>query len=402
MIVTTFFRLALRTLIDGISLVLPLPRPKGMGSPKLRILILNWRDIRHEYVGGAEVYIHELAKRWVHNGVEVTLFCGNDGKDLRYETIDGVHVIRRGGLYLVYLWAALYYIFRLRNRVDLILDCQNGIPFFTPLYSSKPIVGLLFHIHQEVIFHSLRWPLNELIAFIERDPMKRTYSHIPFLTISNSTKAELRKMGYSSNTITVAHPGVDASMYVPGRKSVTPTILFLGRLKPYKSIAIIIKALKQVITIVPDVKLIIAGDGEDRARLMSEVRKNRLQKYVTFTGQVSEAEKVTLYQQAWVFVNPSLKEGWAMTNIEASACGTAVIASDVSGNRDSVKHEVSGFVVPYGDVDAFSRYICIMLTDTKRRVTMEHNGIDWARKFSWESSARQSLAFLKKTCMMYS
>ena len=114
------------------------------------IVIFNWRDIGHIWAGGAEVYIHELGKKLVQWGWRVTVFCGNDGVSPGEETIDGVKIIRRGGFFTVYLMAPLYYLFRLRRETDVVIDSENGIPFFTPLFVRKPVLGLVHHVHQEV------------------------------------------------------------------------------------------------------------------------------------------------------------------------------------------------------------------------------------------------------------
>ena len=94
-----------------------LPGTRKIDPDKLRILIFNWRDTKHMWSGGAEVYLHELAKRWVSEGHRVTLFCGNDRKNPRNEVVDEVQIVRRGGFYLVYFWAFLY-LFRPRLYWD--------------------------------------------------------------------------------------------------------------------------------------------------------------------------------------------------------------------------------------------------------------------------------------------
>jgi len=97
-------RLFLENAADFYGLFHRLPTPARLADGNLRILIFNWRDTKHSWAGGAEEYIHQLAKRWVAMGHEVTVFSGNDGKSPRHETLDGVQIIRRGGTYFVYVW----------------------------------------------------------------------------------------------------------------------------------------------------------------------------------------------------------------------------------------------------------------------------------------------------------
>ena len=120
-----------------------------------------------------------------------------------------------------------------------------------------------------------------------------------------------------------------------------------------------------------------------------------LDKIIRFTGKVTEEEKILLLQQAWVFVNPSLIEGWGITTIEANACGTPVIASNVPGLRDAVQNRHSGILVPYGKADEFGVEIIRMIKSKKIRQSMEIDAIKWATKFDWDISAKKSLAILK-------
>ena len=108
----------------------------------------------------------------------MTVFSGNDGTQERFETIDGVNIVRRGGFYLVYLWAFLYYMLRFRGRYDVVIDCENGIPFFTPLYVRKPLFCLMHHVHQEVFYHSLPKPLAWLASSLEKGQMPLVYRNV--------------------------------------------------------------------------------------------------------------------------------------------------------------------------------------------------------------------------------
>ena len=112
-------------------------------------------------------------------------------------------------------------------------------------------------------------------------------------------------------------------------------------------------------------------------------------------GRVSEKEKINLYQKAWVFVNPSFIEGWGITTIEANACGTPVVASNVSGLRDSVHNPHSGLLVPYGDVDEFASNIKMLIENNDLREEMSKDAISWAKNFDWNESAREVINIIK-------
>jgi cellulose synthase/poly-beta-1,6-N-acetylglucosamine synthase-like glycosyltransferase/glycosyltransferase involved in cell wall biosynthesis/O-antigen/teichoic acid export membrane protein len=354
----------------------------------VRILIFNWRDTQHKWAGGAEVYVHELAKRWVKDGNFVTVFCGNGTKRPRTEKIDGVEIIRRGGFYTVYLWAALYYIFKFKGKYDVIIDCENGIPFFTPLYSRKPIFLLIHHVHQEVFRKSLIRPLATFASFLEIKLMPLIYRNIQVITVSPSSKEEILKHKLTKTDPIIIYNGVDLAKFVPGRKNIKPLIVYLGRLQFYKSLHVFIKAAKYVLESAPNTEFIIAGEGEQKGKLIKLAEKLNISEKIKFAGKVSEEEKIMLFQKAWVFVNPSFMEGWGITTLEANACGTPAVASDVPGLRDSIRDPFTGILVAYGKHEIFAENILKLIKDKRLRNTLSKEAIKWANNFTWENSAR--------------
>jgi len=370
-----------------------LPKAQPLVTTGRRILIFNWRDTTHRFAGGAEVYVHEIAKTWVVEGHHVTVFSGNDGTQERFETIDGVNIVRRGGFYLVYLWAFLYYMLRFRGRYDVVIDCENGIPFFTPLYVRKPLFCLMHHVHQEVFYHSLPKPLAWLASTLEKGLMPLVYRNVQFITVSESSKQEMLDINLGQAGISIVHPGINSAQFTRAFvcKTTQPTILYLGRLKAYKSVNILIQAFHKVLSSRPEATLIIAGDGDDKKylkRLAAELGFN--DKQVQFLGSVSHEEKVRLLQSSWMLVNPSFMEGWGIVVIEANMCGTPVIASDVPGLRDSVLDGEAGYLVPYGDVARFSEAMLSVIKDHDLRERFGNNAREWASNFTWEKS---SMAF---------
>ncbi len=381
----------MRAITDFLGLFRPLaPRPP-LSSGKLRILIFNWRDLRHRWAGGAEVYIHELSKVLVKKGHEVTIFSGSDGKSGRHEKIDGVRIVRHGGFYLVYFWAYVYYSLRLRGRYDIIIDSENGLPFFTPIYAKEKVFLLIHHVHQEVFRKSLIPPFSWIAQFLEKRVMPLVYRKTDVLTVSPSSKAEIIAHRLTQRDPHIVYNGVNLKHFKPGKKSKDPMILYLGRLTTAKSVDILILSAQKIIKSMPRVKVVIAGDGPCRKSLMRLVKKLKLENSITFAGKVSEDQKLSLYQQAWVFVNPSLIEGWGITTIEANACGTPVVASNVAGLRDAVDNNHSGFLVPYGNIAEFKRSIIKLLTSSALRNQMSRESIAWAKKYDWSKSASHLL-----------
>lgn len=362
----------------------------------VNILIFNWRDTKHKWAGGAEVYIHELAKRWVKEGNRVSVFCGNVGNLPKNEVIDGVQIYRRGGFYMVYFWAALYYVLKFRGRYDVIIDSENGIPFFTPLYTGKKKFLLIHHVHQEVFRKSLKAPLSWVAQFLEAKLMPFIYRNVQVLTVSPSSKDEILRHKLTKTDPVVIFNGVDLQLFKVSRKSNSPIVLYLGRLQYYKSLNIFIRAAKLVLEKIPNAKFIIAGEGEEKRRLEIFAEQMGLKDKIEFVGRVSEGEKIKLMQKAWIFVNPSLMEGWGITTIEAAACGTPTIASDVPGLKDSIKNLSTGLLIKYGNIEGFAEGIIKLLTNRKIRKEMSEESIRWSQNFSWDKSAGQLLTLMNE------
>lgn len=362
---------------------------------KLRILIFNWRDSRHVWAGGAEVYISELSKRWVEMGHQVTLFCGNDGHAPMLEQLNGVEVHRRGGFYFVYVWAFIYYLFKFKGRFDVIIDCENGIPFFTPLFTKEKVILLIHHVHQEMFKVNFGFPISVVGPLIEGILMPLVYRKSKVVTVSDSTKEEIILRNWSKKKIEVIHNGIDASFYRPGKKAETPLVLYVGRLRSHKSLPIFIETAEEILKSHPSVDFVIAGEGQEKKKLEEIVVRKELQNKIRFAGRISDPEKVRLYQRAWVFMNPSMKEGWGVTSVEANACGTPVVASNVPGLKDSIDNPHTGFLVNYGDIKRFSERILVLLENSRFRRETGKYAIKWARRFDWDASADKFIKVLK-------
>lgn len=354
----------------------------------MRILIFNWRDTKHIYAGGAEVYIHELAKRWVQNGNKVTLFCGNDNKNAFYEKIDGIEIYRRGGTYTVYFFAIIYYLFKFRGKYDVIVDCENGIPFFMPIFASEQVILLVHHVHQEIFRKFLRFPLSTLAKVLEGKIMPFIYQNKNVVTVSPSSQKDIFDLGFTkANNIAIIPNGVNEDLYVDYPKTDNPSYIYLGRLKEYKNIDIAIKAFSKVLKVHKNATFAIVGNGESYQELHQLVNALKIAHAVTFYGRVSDKEKALLLAQSWAAIQPSQIEGWGITVIEANAAGTPVIASNVSGLHDSVVDNKTGLLVPVRDVPQFAIAMRKVADDHLLRMELSEKAKRWARNFNWDKSA---------------
>jgi glycosyltransferase XagB len=370
----------------------------NQNTQKPTILIFNWRDSKHDWAGGAEVYIQEIAKRWVAQGNTVTLFCGNDGSSLQNEKVNGVHVIRRGGQYTVYVWAILYYLFRFRGKYDVVIDCENGIPFFTPLFVRKPIFLLIHHVHQEVFREYLIPPVATFVKLLESKLMPFVYRNRPVITVSESSKREIIKLGFSRpDNIEIIYNGINPDIFVPGKKTTAPSFIYLGRLKQHKNIDVCIKAFAKVLKKHTDATLHIVGSGECDVMLLELAISLGVEKNVEFHGRVNEKKKAKLLAQSWSMIQPSSIEGWGITVIEANSCKTPVIASKVNGLKDSVVHKQTGILVQPHNDEALAKVMNQLIKNEQLRQTLSENAFLWSHNFTWEKSADSFYSLIENT-----
>jgi glycosyltransferase involved in cell wall biosynthesis len=365
-------------------------------SAPIRILALNWRCVRHPQAGGAEINLFEQARRWVADGHEVTIFSADPGRaraPKRDEVIDGIVIRRRGGRFTVYFWAC-WFLLRHDRSFDRILDVGNGIPFFAPLFTSKPVVLLIHHVHDRQWFSEFPYPFAWIGWFLERWAIPRIYRRAPVIAVSPTTRDALVAMGIDPSRIRVVYNGIVMPTMTSTDRVVNHRIAYVGRIKRYKRLDRLVFALIALREEFPDIHLDIAGDGDARTELESLVKRMNVSEHVTIHGYVDERAKAEILQSASVFATPSMQEGWGLSVIEANSFGCPAVAYNVSGLRVSILDGKTGLLAE--DDQGFRESIATLLRDADFRDHLGTAAIDWARGFSWEQCAHQTLAIMNE------
>lgn len=363
----------------------------------MNILVFNWQDIRNPLGGGAEVHFHEIFKRIAARGHTVTLFCSRFAGAKREEVIDGIQILREGGRNLFNLYVPFRYWRTLRrNGYDVVVDDVNKIPFFSPLFVRRPLVGILHHLFGKSIFTEASLPAALYVSMSER-LASIVYRKIPMAVVSESTANELEALGFQRGRLFQVPNCVDRNLYRPpsGQQQGDPIIGYLGRLKKYKCVEDLLYAFEIVLKEAPKARLQVIGEGDAREKLERIAQETGIAERVDFLGYVSQQEKVRFLQGMQFVVNTSSKEGWGLTVIEANACGVPVIASDVPGLRDSVQDGKSGFLYEFGNVEQLAQKMLLLLRDARLRAELSAGAIRWAETFNWDHSAEKMLAVLE-------
>ena len=362
----------------------------------MRILVVNWQDRENPQGGGAEIHLHEIFGRLAARGHEVTLLCGGWPGCPPRATLDGIEVHRVGTRHTFPFHARRYWSRVLRSRgCDILVEDVNKIPLYTPRWGERRVMALVPHLFGDAAIHELGLAFGSVVWLAER-PLPAMYRRTPFEAISDSTGDDLVVRGIPRANIKVIYPGVSFDVYTPDPsvRAATPTFAYLGRLKKYKGVDLVIRAFAKMAA--THAQLEIAGVGDDLPRLRGIVASLDLAERVRFLGFVSESEKRALLRRSWAMALASRKEGWGLTNLEAAASGTPVVASNSPGIRESVRDGETGFLVPHGDIAAFAERFDRLASAPSLVATMGASARRFAETFTWERAAQQTETHIRE------
>jgi glycosyltransferase involved in cell wall biosynthesis len=366
-------------------------------TPRLRILVVNWQDRENPQAGGAEVHLHETFGRLAGWGHEVTLLASGWSGCAPEATLDGIAVHRTGGRHTFSLAAPRYFRRKLAGHgYDVVVEDLNKVPLFTPFWCRAPVTLLVHHLFGTTAFREASFPLAAATWLLER-PVPRVFRDAPVVAVSQSTKDDLVRRGLAPEAIEVIPNGIDLAHFTPDpgvARTGRPTLLYLGRLKRYKRVDLIVEAVAELVSESEDLLLRIAGTGDDRPRLERLVARLGLADHVTFLGFVSEDRKLELLRTSWLHTLTSPNEGWGISNMEAAACSTPTVASDAPGLRESVVAGETGLLVPHGNTHALAGAIRRLVHDPEGRAAMGTAARSFAERFSWDASARATASLL--------
>ncbi len=343
--------------------------------------------------------MHEIFGRLASMGHEVTLLCGGWPGSPPHARLDGIEVHRVGTRHTFPFLARRYFdsVFGdVAPSLDVLVEDVNKIPLYTPRWRGmRRVVALVPHLFGGTVFQELAAPLAAAVWLAER-PLGRAYRNVPFEAISQSTKDDLARRGIPSPNIEVIYPGIDTLGYTPRQASraTRPTFAYLGRLKKYKGVHLVIRAFAAMKE--RDATLEIAGAGDYRPRLEALAHSLDLGDRVRFLGRITEQEKLALLRRAWALVFASPKEGWGITNLEAAACATPVVASNSPGIRESVRDGETGYLVPHGDTAAMAAALDRVAASRELVERLGRAARVFAESFTWERAAEETAAHLER------
>jgi len=359
-----------------------------LSGGRLRILVVNWQDRLNPNAGGAEEHLHQVFGRLSGRGHEVTLLCSGWNSCEPSVDIDGIHVLRTGGRYSFNLSVLLHGERLLPGRhFDVVVEDLNKVPMLSPMWMPAPVhLLLVHHLFGATAFREANPGLAAATWLFERI-IPAVYRGMPCVAVSESTRDDLAHRGLDPANISVIRNGVELDDLKPAAKRFQrPTLVYLGRLKRYKRVDLVLTAVARLRDRAIDMELIVAGRGDARAALEATVGELGISDRVRFAGFVSEQQKAELLSRSWAHVLTSPKEGWGIVSMEASACGTPTVASDSPGLRETVRDGETGYVVPHGDVEALANAL-LRVTEPQNRDRLGRAARSMAEEYSWEAIA---------------
>jgi glycosyltransferase involved in cell wall biosynthesis len=267
---------------------------------------------------------------------------------------------------------------------------------------SKPLIAT-YHTLMEEYFKIYFIPkrvklLKKYAEVLSQKFMKKYtkafYNRADIITVpSSAIKKHIKKCGVTK-PILVLPTGIDTDFFNPGKKIEKNLILWVGRLGKEKSLDILLKAFSLIQKALPQVKLVIVGDGPERKNLEELVKKLSLN--AEFTGYIPREKLPEYYSRAYLLVSPSTTETQGLTVLEAFACACPVVVANALGFKDFVKDGENGFFAKPRNKKDFAEKILKILKEHRLRKKLSRNARITAEKFSITNQVKKLEKFYKK------
>ncbi|HEV2373190.1 MAG TPA: glycosyltransferase family 4 protein [Streptosporangiaceae bacterium] len=362
-----------------------------------RIAIVNWRDPWHPEAGGAERHAWEVARGLVARGAVVEFVTSRAPCQSRRDRRDGIGIARMGGRFTVYPLVLAWLAVR-RWAFTAVLDCQNGIPFFTPWVLSRrvPVLCVMFHVHTAQFgMHFPGWAAR-VGRLLEGPAARLAYRRHACVAISPSTVTAMREGLRWPGDIYMIPTGVMAPVLAPpagppesgtahaDREGREP-VVWVGRLVAHKRAELLLDVAERLGP--AGVCVEVVGRGPAAGPLAAQVAERGLGDSLRLHGYLPEEAKLALVSGAMLHLNTSCGEGWGLCVLEAAALGLPTVAFDVPGLRDAVRDGETGWLVKDGErIEDVTQRALKELSDPVRRAAVATACRDWAASFPWEAS----------------
>lgn len=375
-------------------------------SEKTTLLFLSWRDIKSPNRGGAEVYTHEMLKRINFEKYRIIHLSPEFQGGKEIEEIDNITYIRSGNIISVIGDARKYYRINKEN-INFVVDQCNTHRFFTKFWvESKKRIFFIHQLTREIWFMNARFPIN-LIGYITETPFLRLSKNDYTMTVSESTKQDLVKVGFDINKVRILPEGIEFLHWKKDEfkpKEAVPTFIYVGRFANYKGIDACVLAFAKIKKEYPEAKLYIVGKKNEKyiEKNLKPIFKEGNITYgseeenndVTLFGFVSEERKLELMSRSHALIFPSQREGWGLIVTEAAAVGTPSIVYNSPGIVDAVDYGRAGYLCEENNVHNIYINMKEVIEDKNEYEKHINSAYEYSLNFHWDETARSFDEFI--------
>ena len=389
----------------------------------MKILMLTW-EYPPRIVGGIARVVHDLSKRLIKDGHEVTVVTYRDNADVpEYENDKGVNVYRVDN-YMIHPNNFIDWILQLNfNLVSKATEIINKEGGFDVIHAHDWLVANAakalknaFGIPVVATIHATEAGRNSGIhddtqRYINDTEWMLTYEASEVIVNSNYMKNELQRLfGLPYEKINVIPNGINLSNFIGIERDYDfrrqyamdneKIILYVGRLVYEKGIQHLIAAMPKVLSNYHDAKLIIAGRGGMVDELRQEASNLGLNDKIYFTGYLDSKQVQKMYKCADVAVFPSTYEPFGIVALEAMLAGVPTVVSDVGGLDEIVTHGVDGMKAYAGNANSIADSITALLYDHQLATNVSKKAKQKVKEqFNWEKIAQDThFTYEKAVC----
>ncbi len=348
---------------------------------------------------GVEVYASKTVEHLVKKGHKVHVITYSYGQGFHGENVEVLPTLNapllRGVSFILHSTVAILKKKHVFHVLNAHIPFTSGLPCaFLPRKSRPPLV---ITCHGTEIARATGNPFLKKILL---EILGRA-DHV--ITVSDFLKKELMKLGFKGK-VSVVRGGVDRKLFhdnisreeaakIIGLNANRRYILFVGALKERKGVFTLIKAFHRLTSSMEKVSLIMAGSGEELGEVRRLLKKLNLTSHVLLTGSVHYFKLPFLFRASDVFVFPSYYEGFGLTALEAMSCGVPVICSNIEGINEVTGDAALKFNP--GNTHELYEKMLTLLENEGLRAEYSCKGINRAKLFSWEKTARETLKIFR-------
>ena len=380
----------------------------------MKILMLTW-EYPPRIVGGIARVVHDLSKRLIKDGHEVTVVTYRDNADVpEYENDKGVNVYRVDN-YMIHPNNFIDWImqlnFNMLSKATEIINKEGGFDVihahdWLVTYTAKSLKNA-YDIPIVATIHATEAGRNsgihdETQRYINDTEWLLTYEATEVIVNSNYMKNEIQRLfGLPFDKINVIPNGINLSNFTGIERDYDfrrqyamdneKIILYVGRLVYEKGVQHLIAAMPKILSNYNDAKLIIAGRGGMMDELRAEASNLGLNDKIYFTGYLNSKQVQKMYKCADVAVFPSTYEPFGIVALEAMLAGVPTVVSDVGGLDEIVTHGVDGMKSYAGNANSIADSVTALLYDHQLATNVSKKAKQKVKdQFNWEKIAQDT------------